>query len=77
MRRIVLILLAATAVHAEDFEKKYQQFRKYIGRSSLRKRVEGLEILASSGDVRALKVLAKVYAKPPKVPKDHTKYITV
>ena len=45
MRRILLILLAATAVHAEDFEKKYQQFRKYIGRPSLRKRVEGLQAL--------------------------------
>jgi hypothetical protein len=77
MRRILVLLLVATAVHADDFEKKYQLFRKYINRPSLRKRVEGLEILASSGDVRALKVLAKVYAKPPKAPRDQTKYLTV
>ncbi|MHC4407604.1 MAG: vWA domain-containing protein [Planctomycetota bacterium] len=77
MRRILVLLLVVTAVHADDFEKKYRQFRKYINRPSLRKRVEGLEILASSGDVRALKVLTKVYAKPPKAPRDQTKYLTV
>ena len=51
MRPILLLLLAATAVQAEDFEKKYAEFRKYINRPSFRKRTAGLEILASSGDI--------------------------
>ena len=34
-----------------------------------------MERLAATDDERALKVLRKVYAKPPKPPKDYTQYI--
>ena len=76
MRALAILCLLCPFALGDDFEKAYQEFRGYIGRPTFNKRVKGLEILASTGDVRALTVLAKVYAKPPKEPRDFTKYIT-
>jgi len=72
----LLLLLLATFAGAENFDRAFAAFRKYIGRPSFKKRVVGIERVAASDDPRALKVLMKVYAKPPKEPKDQTRYIT-
>ena len=63
MRFGLALLLFATVAGAQDYEKKYAMFRKYIGRPTFNKRVRGIEYLASSNDVRALQILSKVYAK--------------
>lgn len=75
MRLGLALLLFATVASAQSYEKRYAVFRKNIGRPTLRKRVDGIEYLASTGDVRALQVLMKVYAKPPSEPRDQTRYI--
>ena len=72
----LLLLLLATVAGAEDFDRAFAAFKRYIGRPSFKKRVVGIERVAASDDERALKVLMKVYAKPPREPKNQTRYIT-
>ncbi|MHC4954455.1 MAG: vWA domain-containing protein [Planctomycetota bacterium] len=72
---MILVVTLAPAARGDDYERHYKAFREYMGRRSFRLRVRGIERLAATGDPRALKVLRKVYAKPPKGPKSQTKYI--
>jgi len=75
-RRTTLIcLLLASVLHAEEFDRAYKAFQGYIRRPSFKLRVRGIERLAATDDERALKVLMKVYAKPPKAPREQTQYI--
>jgi len=76
LRRATLIsLILASVLQAEEFERAYKAFQGYIQRPSFKLRVRGIERLAATDDERALKVLTKVYAKPPKAPKAQTQYI--
>ena len=76
LRRTSLILLVFVSVlQAEEFERAYKAFQGYILRASFKLRVRGIERLAATDDERALKVLTKVYAKPPKEPKAQTQFI--
>jgi len=75
MRVPAALLLLCTLATAGDFEKRYEDFKKGIGRPTFHKRVRAIEWLAATGDPRALEVLTKVYARPPKEPREHTQYI--
>lgn len=74
-RTTVILILLAAVLQAEEFERAYKAFQGYIRRPSFRLRVRGIERLAATDDERALKVLMKVYAKPPKAPKEQTQFI--
>jgi hypothetical protein len=74
-RATLLILTLSAVVRAEDFDRAYKAFQGYIQRPSFRLRVRGIERLAATDDERALKVLTKVYAKPPKDPREQTQFI--
>ncbi len=59
-----LMLAGAPPAQAEDFESAHRVYQQNLRRPSLRKRCEGRERLALTGDDRALEVLAADYAKP-------------
>jgi len=72
---LLLLTLAAGADAAPDeFKKAKKRYEKYLERPSLYMRNRGREKFAKTADVRALKILAKSYARP-EVPKDQVRYL--
>ncbi|MDA1194223.1 MAG: hypothetical protein O2894_03490 [Planctomycetota bacterium] len=69
-------LLPAGAVHAEDdpYAEAKKAYLAWQERPSLFMRHKGRVEFAQTGDVRALEILAKLYAKP-EVPKDQVQYL--
>lgn len=68
------LLLLSPPVPAEDFESAFKAYQVWVKRPSLRKRTEGRERLARTGDPRALKALIQDYGKPEE-PKDQVRYL--
>ena len=71
-----LCLLLARGVAAEDgdFKELRRRYETWQERPSLYLRHRGRVEFAETGDVRALEILAKSYAKP-EVPKDQVRYL--
>jgi len=74
--RFAVLLLLAPLLAADDFDRGYAQYKKYIRRPTLRKRTIGRERLAETEDVRALKILAASYPKAEK-PRDQVQTLIV
>ena len=76
MRLTLSLLLLVAAAQAQDYERAFDLYKKWIKRPSLHKRTRAREILARTGDERALKILVKTYGRAEK-PKDQVKYLCV
>ena len=72
---LLCLVLGPTAAVAEDsYASKLAYYEMNVDRPPLRKRVGAMNRLASTKDPRALKILARRYAKP-RVPKVQERYL--
>jgi hypothetical protein len=67
-------LALAPCAAGSDFRAERKQYRDYLDRPSFFMRHRGRVRFAETGDVRALEILAKSYARPEE-PKDQVRYL--
>lgn len=71
---LALGVLAPPAGAGDDFSEARERYLTYLRRPSLEMRTRGRDRFARTGDVRALRLLARGYARTIE-PKDHEQYL--